>query len=127
MKLGKFAIVLGTLAFVLGIQSVFAAKPLVAEAPISEVGDASCTSISVSAWTELVGTETKGRVGLFVVNKSTNAVYGGFDSADSTSTTPLLFPAGSTTYLGVSDALTLYLVATNDSSAINACYVEVKQ
>lgn len=114
------------LAFFTGVPGVNAAKSLVAEAPINAVGTSACTTISNSAWTALVASNLKGRVGIFIVNKSTNTLYGTFDSSQSTSITPLLFPAGGTTYLGASDALTISMLA-NAQSSISACYVEVKQ
>lgn len=106
--------------------SAHAGQPLVAEAPLSSVGVSSCTTIPNSAWTALTATAMSSRTGLFVTNPSTDTLYGNWTDSQATTLKPLLFPAGSSTWIGARNTLTLYLIAGGAGSQ-TACYSEGAQ
>lgn len=107
-------------------QAAAFAAPLVSETPGMSWGSTSCVSISTSAWTASTSSNLAGRAGLFVVNKTTNTVYGTETNTDSISTTAFLFPATSMTFLPLADNKTLYLLETG-AGAETVCVKEVKQ
>ena len=102
-----------------------AGKPLVAEAPVNDVGTAETVSVSTSAWTAAPTDETVGRTGILVNNPSSNTgrmvgiLSTDCDGSIATATTirPLEFAPGTDfTFVGVSDKACLYLL--NGTNAI---------
>lgn len=114
--------------------SVYAGKPLVAEAPINAVGAGTTVSISTSAWTKVPASgNTSGRTGIKVCNPSGNSatMYGVISSnssspTEATTVRPIEIQAGENPLIPIADNLYLYLLSVH-TGAENAHVQEVKQ
>lgn len=112
---------------------VHAGKPLVAEAPVNEVGTGTTVSISTSAWTKVPTSQTSGRTGIKVCNPSNNSgtMYGVMSSnssspTEATSVRPIEIQAGENPIIPISDRLYLYLISGH-SAAESAHVQEIRQ
>ena len=121
-------ILTGLLIIGVMVGDVWAGKPLVAESPINDHIGSGCLSISTFAWTAIPASVGAGRVGLYVTVRSTAVANmgGNFDNLVSTMTKPIIFKPGITQYHGISDQEPLYLT-TENNTAEDACYIEVRQ
>ncbi len=119
--------------------SIYAGKPLGAEAPIRTGSIApECVSISTSVWTVIPSSttgNTAGRMGFEINNPASNTsnVHGfrtNSTSAPSDDVTAIrvveLAPSSATSFLGYSDETYLWLVSQN-ATAEDVCVQEVTQ
>lgn len=118
---------------VLPLSGAFAAKPLVAEAPITDYGTPVTVSVSSFTLTQIPTSQTAGRTGIFLDVPSTNTgnLVGHFGNCSAAAVAATIRPlevppSASSVFIPIAPNVCLWVITTH-TSAENVHYQEVKQ